>query len=149
MIIRLCLLGLSLLFLSACDSLPRDPDGTLDRVREDRVLRAGIVAGLADQDPARRYIGRVGGRAGAMAEIEAGSAEHLFARLDAGEIDLVIGEFGAVSPWSRHVSFLPALAERTTLHGNVLLVPAAKNGENAWIALLHREAEAMRSEAVS
>ncbi|QPQ54318.1 hypothetical protein IC614_08095 [Allosphingosinicella flava] len=135
------------LLLAGCDSLPRDPDGTLDRVREAHLLRAGIVAGLADPSGARHYIRRVAGRTGARAQVEGGSAEHLLARLDAGDLDLVVGEFGAGSPWGLHVSFLPALAERGTPYGNVLLVPAARNGENAWIALLHHEAKAMRGAA--
>lgn len=38
------------------------------------------------------------------------------------------------------VSILPPLGEQVGSDGHVHLAAAARNGENAWIALLHREA---------
>lgn len=140
-----------LVFLSAlasCGPFPRDPEGTMERIQDERTFRVGIVSGLTDPSPAHAFIRRVAARTGAAAMIESGAAETLIARLDDGDIDLIIGEFGAASPWARHASFLPPLRERVSRHGNLLLVPVAKNGENAWIGLLYREAKAVRKAAL-
>ena len=141
LLVALCLLA------GGCTDFPKDPDGTLDRIRSERRFTVGIVAGQAKMAALERaYVARVAAAAGARPEVATASAEELIGRLAAGKIDLLVGEFGASSPWSRHVSFLPPLHERTTPSGNLLLVPAAANGENAWIGLLYREAKALQAE---
>ncbi|WP_106640260.1 hypothetical protein [Allosphingosinicella vermicomposti] len=142
MIARLLIASLFLL-AAACDSLPRDPEGTLDRIRAEKIVRAGIVAGRDGNDLERAYLAAVARRAGARAIVQSGTAESLIGKLEAGEIDLLIGEFSPTTPWVTRVSFMPPLAERMTPYGNILLLAAARNGENEWIGLLHREAEAL------
>lgn len=144
MIARLFLTSLALL-AAACDSLPRDPEGTLDRIRAEKTIRAGIVAGRQEDELERAYLAAVAERVGARAVVESGSAENLIGKLEAGEIDLLLGEFSPTTPWITRVSFMPPLAERMTPYGNVLLLAAARNGENEWIGLLHREAEALNA----
>lgn len=142
MIARLLLASL-FLFTAACDSLPRDPEGTLDGIRAEKSIRAGIVAGREDAALERAYLAAVARKAGARAIVETGTAESLIGKLEAGQIDLLLGEFSPATPWMTRISFMPPLAERMTPYGNVLLLAAARNGENEWIGLLHREAEAL------
>ena len=141
MIIRGALLC-SLLALVGCDDYPRDPEGTLARVSAEKSFKAGIVAGAdpAGIDPAAMLLVRVGERTGARALIERGSAEPLLAKLEAGELDLVIGDYVSTTPWSTNVSLSPPLAIRHDGGAEIHVVAAMRNGENAWIGLVEREA---------
>ena len=79
---------------------------------------------------------------GARPALEAGAAEPLLTRLEEGGLDLVVGEFAEKSPWSTRVTFTDPIA----VEGPVMLAAAARNGENAWIGLVHREARAVAAE---
>jgi len=138
-------LALSVLLVAAasCADFPRDPEGTLDRVRTERSFRVGLVAPLDRTNldaRAAALLKRVGRAVDAKPKIESGDAEPLLNRLEEGELDLVIGRFEKKSPWKRLVSFGPPLRiemhKKTTFH----LTAAARNGENAWIALVEAEA---------
>lgn len=131
---------------AACAEIPMDPEGTLERVRAQGVFRVGIIAPGAhprDHDRQRRLIAHVARSTGARPLIGTGSAERLLTAVERGEVDLVIGELAQDSPWSKHVTLLPPL--RTPSEGQSKSVPTlhavARNGENGWIALLHRHAE--------
>ena len=139
---KMWLLPLLAAMIGGCDSIPRDPDGTLERVRGDGRFRVGLVAplGAGDAALARSFLGGVAAAASARPELERGAAEPLLKRLEGGELDLVIGALDAKSPWKTMVSFLPPLAERETAHGPIHLLAVAPNGENAWISLLDAEA---------
>jgi len=136
----------SLLFLTtlgACSGLPRDQSGTLERIREEGVLRVGIVATAGPPlhaDRLRALLDRAAAATGGRIETVTESAEPLLLMLEAGEIDLVAGGFDRSSPWSHRVHLLPPLA--STQQGAFALetTAAARNGENAWIILLEREA---------
>lgn len=141
----LLLLAASLL-ICGCDSVPADLDGTLDRVRSERSYRVGWAASpdspLAP-DRAEALIVRLSRATGARAAIEPGAAEPLLVRLEEGSLDLVVGEFAETSPWAKQVAISSPIAAR----GPVVLAAAARNGENAWIALLFREAKAVAAPA--
>lgn len=142
MIFRNCLY-LVLFAASSCADFPRDPEGTLKRVRAEGAFRVGLVAPLQEgqlDERARALLQRVGSAAGATARIESGDAEPLLNRLEEGELDLVIGRFEKASPWKRLVSFGPPL--RVDMHGKTkfYLTAAARNGENAWIGLVEAQA---------
>ena len=133
-------LPLLLLALSACGSYPRDPDGTLDRVRASHVFRVGLIPTAPGADArAPAFLAAVTNATGARPVTVTGGAEPLLLELEAGKLDLVIGELADDSPWVDRVSILDPLAERTTPSGRVTLHPIAKNGENAWIMLLERQ----------
>ena len=137
----------ALLMAASCADFPRDPEGTLDRVRGERSYRVGLVAPLQPDRPEPKVgalLERVSRAAGARPRLESGDAEPLLIRLKEGELDLVIGRFEAKSPWKRLVSFGPAL--RVEEHGKakIHLIPAMRNGENAWISLIEREAREIR-----
>lgn len=130
----------------ACADLPRDQDGTLERIRQEGVLRVGVVASAAPSAHhgrlralAERAAAAAGGRPLVLEE----AAEPLLLMLEAGEVDLVIGEFDRSSPWYHRVHLLPPLARDRRGESEIEATAAARNGENGWIMLLEREAEAL------
>ena len=134
-------LSLALLAAASCADFPRDPEDTLQRVQAERSFSVGLVAPLSGTDPKiDALLRRVARVSGAQGQVESGDAEPLLNRLKEGELDLVIGRFEAASPWKRMVSFSPPL--RVEKHGKTKfhLVAAMRNGENAWIGLVEREA---------
>ena len=137
---------LALIVTSGCADFPRDPENTLERVRAESSFRVGIVAPGADApelDQQALLLGRVAEATGAEPRIVTGPSDRLVARLEEGEIDLVIGEFANDSPWRSRVTMLPPLEARDERDRTQLTV-AARNGENAWIGLLYREGQAIR-----
>ncbi len=135
---RILLLAMSLL-AAGCDSIPADPEGTLRQIREERLFRVGLIASRAPRpDGAADLLRRLSSATGARPVVEQGAAEPLLQRLEEGDLDLVLGEFTEKSPWKSRVT----LSEPIASHGSNILAAAARNGENAWIALVDREARA-------
>lgn len=138
------------LTLAACGSLPRDQEGTLERIGQMREVRVGMVA-AAGQSPhfprLRSLVERAGAAAGGRPRIELGATEALLLRLEAGELDLVVGEFDRSSPWYRRVHLLPPMATRSAGDSELEATAAARNGENGWIMLIEREARALSSQS--
>jgi hypothetical protein len=130
--------------LAGCGGMPKDPERTLERVQASRTFSVGLIAagGPAVADRRHAFVRRVAEATGARPAIEEGAAEPLLARLERGELDLVVGAFAPKSPWARQVTLLPPLGEQAGRGGPVVIAAAARNGENGWIALLHREARA-------
>ncbi|MBW3554485.1 MAG: transporter substrate-binding domain-containing protein [Gemmatimonadetes bacterium] len=127
------LLFLLLTPLTACD-LPRDPVGTLDRVRGD-TLRVGVVAappylvrsGERAGGPEADLIRAFAGRIGAEVEWRWGSLDDHMESLEAFELDLVAGGLTTASPWKKKVGFTrPWRVEGKRKH--VLAVPPGENG---------------------
>jgi hypothetical protein len=140
------LLLAALALSSGCDALPRDQAGTLERVRDYRVLRVGVVASgeaPAHQDKLAALVARVAATAGARPELHPDAAEPLLLQLEEGEVDLVVGEFDRSSPWYHRVHLLPPLAKEERAGSTIETTAAAPNGENAWIMLVEREARAL------
>ena len=139
------LLALCLLLAPiGCADIPRDPEGTLERVRVERRFHVGIVTPLP-RPHAGTLLDGISRATGARPQLESGTTEMLLARLETGKLDLVIGELDPASPWSKRVTLIPPLAERISREHHSHIVAAARNGENAWIGLLHREAERIRA----
>lgn len=142
----LTLLFAMLVTVSGCADFPRDPDGTLERIRAEGAFEVGLIAPAADQpyqDRRQALIDRVAAATGARPLLIEDSAEALLARLRDGDLDLVLGTFHRTSPWAREVEFLPPLREYETHSGRAQLSAAAKMGENGWIALLYRQSRAV------
>jgi ABC-type amino acid transport substrate-binding protein len=130
------------LALAACDRLPRDPDGTLDRVRAERRFRVGLIATGGTPigaEPESVFLARVARAAGAQPVLKEGASEPLLLELEDGRLDLVIGPLSPESPWVDRVALLRPIGE-TVAPQHLLLTPIARNGENRWIMLLEREA---------
>ena len=131
------------LLCASCTDFPRDPQGTLDRIRSEGSYRVGLVAPLSRgggyaELPA--FLDRVSAAASASPQITTGDSEPLLLQLEEGELDLVVGRFDKKSPWATKVEIGPAL--RIEKHGKaeLHLAPAMRNGENAWIALIEAQA---------
>ena len=131
----------------ACD-IPRDPDGTLKRVRAEHSFRVGLIASgdrRVGADREQAFLKRVAAASGARAVVTEGAAEPLLIDLEEGKLDLVVGPVSPDSPWVKEVAILRPLAQ--TIEGpRLLIVPIARNGENAWIMLLEREARAVMAD---
>jgi DNA-binding transcriptional LysR family regulator len=143
--VRGIILILGLMLLAACGPWPRDIEGTRDRVETSRIIRVGIPPlGAQDRALAATYLGRLARATGAQPRLEPGAAEPLLARLEAGELDLVLGEVARDSPWLDAVAVIEPLAERPLGERVIGFGPIARNGENRWIMLLEREVRDQR-----
>jgi hypothetical protein len=137
---------LATMFALGCSEIPKDPEGTLERVRAEQAFKVGLIA--SDRPPvgadrSRLLLERVSARTGAQPQFEKGASEPLLAKLEEGELDMVIGELAPASPWAKAVTLLTPLGEQVSRDGHVHLVVALRNGENAWIGLVDREARAV------
>ena len=139
------------LALAGCDGLPKDPDGTLDRVKAQRSFRVGLIATGDVQIGAQRrnaFLRRVAAATGAAPSVKQGATEPLLLELQDGQLDLVVGILSPDSPWVGRVALLRPIGE-TLAPQHLLLTPIARNGENRWIMLLEREAGAVAAEGAS
>lgn len=133
-----------LLLIAGCGPYPRDTEGTLERVEQTHVLRVGLTKlDPADEGAARSYVARIERETGASAQVTSGSAEKLLARLEAGDLDLVLGEFADDSPWLASVALIEPISSRAAGDRKIGLAPVAANGENRWVALLERNVRDM------
>ena len=132
------------LLCASCTDFPKDPEGTLNRIRSEGRFRVGIIAPLGLREGAAPEVGpfltAVGTAASARPAIISGDAEPLLGKLKQGELDLVIGRFEKKSPWSTFVEIGPPLRRETQGETEFLLAPVMRNGENAWIALVEVQA---------
>lgn len=126
-IIRASLFGLLCLLcsLSAGCDLPRDPDGTLARVRGG-VLRVGIVenypwASLVEGAPPQgvevKLIEEFASELDARPEWIGGGEQAHMEALEAGELDIVIGGVTTDSPWVTKVGVTRPYFESRTMIG--------------------------------
>jgi ABC-type amino acid transport substrate-binding protein len=123
--------------LPAGCGVPRDPEGTLDRVRGG-TLRAGVSV----REPwTRLHDGRPAGveaallrefadELGARVEWTVGSESELFAALERRELDVVVGGLTEDTPWRDRVGLTGRYLDR-----HVMAVPP---GENGWLMCLER-----------
>ena len=108
---RLAYLCVLALFLGACDATPKDPEGTLERVRGG-AMRVGVTASdpwvtFESGEPAGVEVTLVQEFAESIdTEIEwvEGSEEELFGALKYGSIDLLIGGLSIRSPFAKEAS---------------------------------------------
>jgi polar amino acid transport system substrate-binding protein len=116
--------------LAGC-GLPRDVEGTLDRVR-DGVLRAGVTdnppwtvaRGDAPAGAEVELVERLAAGLGARVEWRTGSESVLVAALGSRELDVVVGGREEQAPWSGQAARTRPYADRR--------VWALPLGENAW-----------------
>lgn len=133
--------------LAGCTAIPADPDHTLDRVRTQKVLRAGAspASGFVEID-GDKVTGREADlvtafaqREGARVEWHIEGEEHLMTSLEDGALDLVIGGLTSDTPWEKKAALTRPYAEDTTPQGRTRKhVIAAPLGENAFISELER-----------
>lgn len=137
-----------ILLLAACDTLPRDTDGTLDRVRAAHEVRIGMTDEFRVSRPAIDSLVRhVSAAADARAMMVRGTAEPLLAALEEGQVDLVIGAWIEKTPWTTDVSLTPPIARRMVGETVLELRGAVRNGENRWAMLVEHAARETAKQA--
>lgn len=135
------LLFIFVALLAGCAGFPKDPEGTLERIRSARQFRVGIIAsGAVRMDPGREraFLANVASAARAEPILVQGAAEPLLEDLEHGRVDLVVGELAADSPWATRVTILPPISVNHVGDRLTEVSAMARNGENAWIMLLER-----------
>jgi polar amino acid transport system substrate-binding protein len=136
-----CLLFLLLAGLTACDSYPKDPDNTLEKIRNGKlrvgysenppwvVKTAGAPTGI---EP--KLITAFAKTQQARIEWVHDSEQDLIALLKKKELHLVVGGLLHTSPWSQQVSLTrPYLKKEKNK-----LVMAVQKGENAFTLELEK-----------
>jgi hypothetical protein len=133
------------LALAACGPFPRDVAGTSEQVRRNGIVRVAFAKlDDAEESVAADFAARAAVAAGARVQMEPSApVERLFARLEEGEVDLVVAEVATDSPWLPEVAVLEPLASRREGRRELTLSPVARNGENRWIGLLEATARDM------
>lgn len=103
----------SLCFVAVACGIPRDPEGTLERVTGG-TMRVGVTAAepwvVLEGDEAVggvevRLIEEFAAEIDAAIEWTAGSEEEILSAIELRELDLAIGGFGSTSPWASKVTF--------------------------------------------
>lgn len=137
------------LLLGGCSELPRDADGTLDRVTRDGIIRVGLAEPeeVAVQAPVRAMLHRVSEETGARPRIVRGSLEPLLSALQEGGLDMVVAPFAADTPWATRISLAPPLAVAGRGDTRLELRAAMLNGENRWVMTVERATRAAAPEA--
>jgi hypothetical protein len=143
MILRPLIALASICALGSCGDFPKDPKSTLQRIGSEHSFRVGLVSTTGENNASgttKQLLLSLASETHASPQVIRGETELLLTRLEQGKLDLVIGRFEKKSPWASRVTFGPPL--RTEQQGNseILLRPAAQNGENAWIGLVERKA---------
>lgn len=96
----------------SCD-MPRDPEGTLQRIRGQEMVVGATEADpfviFQNDEPAAgvevRLVEAMAADFDAEIEWVTGSEEELLSALEVGELDLVIGGLTSTNPWSANVTF--------------------------------------------
>ena len=129
---------LAALALPACDAIPKDIEGTADRISRERQFDVGIIAST-DSEPTeiRAFLAAVSGATGASPHFHRGATEPLLMQLDQGDLDLVVGPMATDSGWRRHVHFMPLSKAPRDPGGKTRWMAMARNGENRWIGIAH------------
>src|SRR5688572_21576576 len=127
------------LLLAAC-GMPRDPEGTLERVQG-----SSMKVGVAEHPPWTELGNEPAGIEVELveefaSELDAeilwveGSESEILEEIELGRLDLAIAGLTADSPWASKVSFIqPYFTVGADQH--VMAVP---HGENTWIVRLER-----------
>jgi polar amino acid transport system substrate-binding protein len=140
----------------AC-GLPRDPEGTLERVRGG-TLKVGFVVdtpwvtqrGSGAGGIEGTIVAELARQLGARIAWTHGSETPLLTALHEGDLDLVVAGLTKDSPWNGKVAFTrPYYVDTTTVHGETREVPhvvAVRPGENGWHVYVERMLEARKGE---
>ncbi len=126
--------------LTAC-GLPRDPEGTLERV-EGSSMRVGVTDSppwvvITEGEPTgveAELLQHLARDLDAQIEWVEGSESEILEQVEQGHLDLAIGGFTADNPWAKEVTFIQPYF---TLGEDVHVV-AVPHGENAWIVRVER-----------
>lgn len=124
--------------LGGCDDFPNDIAGTMDSVRASGVMRTGLVASKGGEADERALANGIAEEAGVDVRFVEGSAEILLQRLEAGELDLVVGPFAKSSPWAGRVALTKPATAVAPPKDEIVLRAAVRPGENRWLIFVSR-----------
>ena len=130
--------AISALFLTACDAFPRDAEGTLATIRNEKIIRVGITRPLPAEG--EELLDRIAGKARAKPMLGEDSLEPLLQKLDDGKLDLVIAPFTKATPWATEAALSPPILTENGEEKPIEWRAAMRNGENRWIMLVETEA---------
>ncbi|HKH91355.1 MAG TPA: transporter substrate-binding domain-containing protein [Gemmatimonadaceae bacterium] len=152
-----CLAAFALIVVQTACGLPRDPEGTLERVRGG-TLRVGFVVdtpwvtaiGPAAGGLEGAIVAELARRLGASVTWTHGAETPLLTALHDGDLDLVVAGLTKDSPWAAKASFTrPYYVDTAVVHGERTEIPhvvAVRPGENAWQVYVERVLESRKSE---
>lgn len=124
---------------AGCD-LPRDPEGTLDRVRGD-TLRVGTLMPrdeFEETDEASR-LAEIAGVLEAQLELIDGNPHLLLARLEKGEIHLLAGGIPKDTPLAKRIGMTRPVGKIMIGDKTKDRIFAVRRGENAFLVFLDRQ----------
>lgn len=139
---RLATLILLTSWMAAC-GIPRDPQDSLRRITQTRVLRAGFTVhepwvrysgGATPEGPEADLVAAFGESLGARVEWQRGSETQLFEALRTFELDIAIGGFDQDNPWASEVGTTRAYVEHNARRHVIALPP----GENRLVTEFER-----------
>lgn len=135
------LVALVLLAVAGCD-LPKDPEGTLERVAGGE-LRVGVLPGNGRAEAEdRRIVDVLATALQTTPSFSSGDAHNVFWDLEHGRLDLVIGGLPSKTPFSAKVG-LSRTAGPLFREGDAEdRVLAVRNGENGFLLAVNRAIEA-------
>lgn len=127
-----------------CGAYPRDPEGTSNRIAQNRLIRVGIapLRDARDRAGAARLLEHVEQASSARAELRSDATERMLHDLDEGRLDLVIAPFEAKTPWTAMVALSPPLVIHGRKSKGTQLRAAMRSGENRWIMRVEKAARA-------
>lgn len=143
---RLTWAFVALVLLTGCGSIPRDPDGTLERVQSTGVLRAAAspsegrvaVDGTKVTGPEPDLVQGFARSLGARVEWHLMGEESAVEAMERGEIDLLVGGMTDKTPYAAKVGMTRPYAESVEDGEKVAHVMAVPMGENAMLSELER-----------
>ncbi|MBB4004660.1 ABC transporter substrate-binding protein [Aurantimonas endophytica] len=139
------LLALGILASFAACDLPRDPEGTTERVRGGNLV-VGVIEGspyaaLPDQAAQGEEATLALAVARALDPKPVwirGTGESIFAALESGDVDLAIGGIAASTPWSSHAALSTSIGTMELAGDTEDRVFALPLGENRWLLEVNR-----------
>src|SRR5689334_24273023 len=120
--------------LTAC-GLPRDPEGTSERIAASHELRVGVTdngdwtdaSGAEPRGVEPELVRQFASRIGAKVLWTRGSETALAQSLKHGELDLAIGGFDQKTPWKSVAGVSQPFAETEDKKKHVFLAPPGEN----------------------
>lgn len=125
------------LLLAGC-GIPRDIEGTSERIAATRVVRVGWDGG--DAATARPFLDRLTGATGARLSFRRAPLEQLVHELDHDRLDVIVVPVRPDAALADEVALTDPLAGPTAEDRPVALRAAVRNGENRWLMTVEQAA---------
>ena len=128
----LMLVSLSVVF--GCSEIPKDADGTVERIQRSGEFHATVVSGTENPAPGMAVIRQLATDWSAKIDVSHKPSSLALRDLEASKTDIVIGEFGRNGPEAQEASLSKAIGVPEPKDGKIpALRFARKKGENKLI----------------